>query len=274
MKICRNRIKAYIVMLCDEVKLLINEVPAVTTVLLVMAVFLMNLFANKSIKLPFKWLAVDCGITVSWLVFLILNVVTMHFGPRASTLLSVFASFVNVIISIVLFLVSIIPGNWGEACATGTEELINSALDKTIGGTWYVLLGSTIAFIISAVVNNFLNYTIGKILDAASKKDIFSSRFRAFCKNNATGRLIVFFIRTNVATGVGQFVDNFLFAILVSRVFFSWSLVQCVACAFTGMLVELLCELIFTGAGYKVCRSWSDNEVGKEYLNRYMTDSE
>ena len=42
-----------------EFELLLRSVPSVITVLFVMSVFAMNLLANKSVALPFDWLALD-----------------------------------------------------------------------------------------------------------------------------------------------------------------------------------------------------------------------
>ena len=76
----------------------------------------------------------------------------------------------------------------------------------------------------------------------------------------------VFVLRTYISTAVGQFVDNFVFALLVSHFFFGWTIVQCITCAATGMVVELLCEAIFFYPAFLITKRWKKNEVGKEYL--------
>ena len=53
-------------------KLLLSSVPSYVTVVFVMSVFAMNLLANKSINIPLDWLALDCGIIVSWAAFVIM----------------------------------------------------------------------------------------------------------------------------------------------------------------------------------------------------------
>ena len=65
-----------------EFRLVIKSMPAPVTVIFVMSVFAMNLLANKSISLPVDWLALDCGIIVSWFAFLTMDMATKHFGPR------------------------------------------------------------------------------------------------------------------------------------------------------------------------------------------------
>ena len=71
-----------------EAVLLWRSSPGIVTVFFVLSVVAMNLLANKSISLPVDWLALDCGIIFSWLAFLVMDMVTKHFGPRAAILLS------------------------------------------------------------------------------------------------------------------------------------------------------------------------------------------
>ena len=236
----------------SEFQLLLQSVPTVTFTLFVVAVFSMNLMANKSIDVPFDWLALDCGMIVSWFVFLVLDVLTKHFGPKAATQLSIFATLLNLALCGVFFLVSIIPGTWGEAYVEGGEALTNSALNNTFGGTWYVIFGSATAFLIASFTNNFMNYFVGK----------------AF-KRNPNGPL-AYFCRSLTSTAFSQFVDNFVFAFLVSRVFFGWSLVQCFSCALLGMVVELLCQVVFSWFGYRVSEKWRKNNVGMPYLGQVV----
>lgn len=232
-----------------EFKLFINSLPSTVIALLVMAIFAMNLLANKSIYLPISFMALDCGIVISWLLFLVMDVVTKHFGPKCATELSVFAVILNLFFSLVFFIASVIPGVWSEANPAFLEEIIGLALDKTVGGTWYVVLGSAFAFLIAATVNNFTNHGIGLLF-----------------KNNPDGA-IAYFSRAYVSTALGQFVDNLAFSLTVSRVFFGWTLTQCFVCALTGMLVELICEILFWRLGLKICTRWKKDGVGKEYFD-------
>lgn len=243
---CMKRIKREF----REFNILLKSVPSIVVVLFIMSVFSMNLLANKSISIPWDWLALDCGIFVSWFAFFTMDIVTKHFGPKAANELTVLAILVNLGFCLLLFIGSKVPGMWGEGAVNSEEEvkLINGALNNTFGGTWYVVLGSTTAFLISAVVNNFSNFAIGKLF-----------------KKNPDG-LTAYILRTYVSTALGQFVDNLTFALLVSHFFFGWTLLQCVTCALTGMLVELLCEGIFFYPGFAITRRWKKNGVGEEYI--------
>ncbi|MCR5506162.1 MAG: VUT family protein [Bacilli bacterium] len=232
-----------------EFKILLRSVPALMVTLFVVSVVGMNLLANKSIDTHLNWLALDMGIILSWLSFLTMDIITKRFGPKAGIMISVLALLVNLLFALIFFIAAIIPGVWGESYVEGSEKVINTALNNTFRGTWYILLGSSIAFIVSAVVNCLLNFAIGK----AFKK-----------KPNS---FVAFALRSYVSTAIGQFVDNLLFALIVSKVFFGWTLLQCVTCALTGMVVELLCEVIFSPIGYASLRRMEKDNVGKDYLD-------
>lgn len=231
-----------------EFCVLLKNVPALVLAFFILSVFSMNLLANKSISLPWDWLALDCGIVVSWFAFFAMDILTKHFGPKAATQISVLAIAVSLFFCLLLFLGSLIPGAWGESFVEEGGELINGALDKTFGGTWYVVLGSTAAFLASAFVNNFSNFAIGKLF-----------------KKNPDG-LAAYILRTYVSTAAGQFIDNLTFALLVSHFFFGWTVLQCVTCALTGMLAELLCEGLFFYPGYAIVRRWKKTSLGQEYF--------
>ena len=241
--------KAFLKRELNEARVLFRNIPSVVFALFSVSVILMNLLANKSISVPVDWLALDCGIIVSWISFLSIDVITKHFGPKAAVTASVAAVLINLASCLAMFAASSIAGLWGESFTERGGELINAALDNTIRGTWYVLLGSTVAFVVSAVADALLNHLIGFIF----KKHPDS--FGAFA------------CRAYISTAIGQFIDNITFAMIVSRVFFGWSLSQCIGCAAAGMVFELIIEAVFSPLGFIVCRRWEKDGVGKEYLD-------
>ena len=219
----------------SDFRRLLRSVPPLLVSLLILSVVGMNLLANKSINTGLDWLALDCGILFSWLTFLSMDILTQGYGPRAASALSFVALAMNLLMAGIFFLASRISGVWGESFVEGSEEIINTALDNTFGGTWFIILGSSVAFLASAVLNNFLNYDIGKLL----KRD------RGFGG---------FALRSYVSTFLAQFADNLIFALLVSKLFFGWTLLQCFTCALTGAVAELLFEIFFSPLGYRMSR--------------------
>lgn len=238
--------------LLTEVTLLLRSIPSPVVASYVVAIILMNLLANKAVPLPFDYLVLDCGFFLSWMVFLTMDMVTRRFGPKAADMLSVIALLANLFMCAVFFGISKLPGEWSASYVDGSEAVINAALDETFGGTWYVVMGSSAAFLSSAFVNNFLNHLIGK--KAEGRK-----------KNFAT-----FALRSYVSTFIGQFVDNLVFAFIVSHTFFGLSALQCVLCAFFGAIMELLCEVVFSPIGYRVSQNWERDNVGAEYIEKYV----
>ena len=228
----------------QDTKLLLRSIPSTVTALFTISVVVMNLLANKTIYQS-DVIAIDGGILISWLSFLCMDIVTKAFGPKAATKLSVFAMLTNLLVCLIFYVVSVIPSDADDYTAFNT----------IIGGTWFILLSSTAAFMLSALVNNFLNWGIGRLF-----------------RRNPDGKL-AYVTRSYVSTFIGQFIDNFVFAALTFMVFapifwdgFRWTFVQCVTCSLLGAGLELLMEVIFSPIGYFVLRNWKKDGVGEEYL--------
>ncbi|MBQ3169211.1 MAG: VUT family protein [Clostridia bacterium] len=204
----------------------------------------MNLLANKTLYQN-DWIALDGGILISWLSFMCMDIITKHFGPKASNRISVVAAAINLLTCIIFFIASIIPSNAGDY----------SAFDGIFSGTWFILMGSTIAFLSSAVINNTLNWMIGEIF-----------------RKNPDGKT-AYAMRTYISTFIGQFLDNLIFSIIVfvicAPIFwngFHWTILQCVMCALTGAVAELIMEIAFSPIGYRITQKWKQQNIGSEYL--------
>ncbi len=220
----------------SDFRVLLRSAPPLIVTMMVLSIVGMNLLANKSINTGVDWLALDCGLLLSWMCFLSMDVLTRCFGPKATTQLAVVALVLNLVIAFVFFVAGSIPGVWSASFVEGSETVINDAVDGMFKGTWFILAGSSIAFLVSAVVNNYLNAAIGARL-------AHDTGFGAFAA------------RSYISTFVAQTVDNLVFALLVSQVFFGWTLVQCITCALTGAMMELLFEVVFSPVGYRMTQS-------------------
>ena len=230
--------------LYTNTKILLRNIPATVVAFFVVSVVCMNLLANKTL-LQLDWIALDGGILISWLSFLCMDIITKHFGARASTLICVYAAGINLLTCLIFFVASMIPSSASDY----------TAFDTIFGGTWFVLLGSTVAFLASACINNLLNQAVG----------------RCFCKN-PDGKL-AYAMRSYVSTFIGQFLDNFMFSVIVFVFFaprfwggFSWTPLQCAMCALTGAVAELLMEILFSPIGYRITKRWRAEGVGEEYF--------
>ena len=245
--------RSFIKWLRDEyelTKILLRSIPAPVVALFVISVIAMNILANKTL-VQTDYLALDGGILISWLSFLSMDVVVKHFGPKASNRMSIFAIMVNLLICLIFFIVSIIP----------SEADDYTAFNTIIGGTWFILLSSTIAFLCSALLNNFLNFTVGKMF-----------------KKSPDGKL-AFFTRSYVSTFIAQFFDNFIFSLLTFMLFapifwdgFHWTFIQCLTCSLLGALLELVMEAIFSPLGYLISKNWKKGNVGQQYFDYLNKD--
>jgi uncharacterized integral membrane protein (TIGR00697 family) len=233
-----------------ETVLLFRSIPSAVVSLFVVSVICMNLLANKTL-VQTDFIALDGGVLISWLSFMCMDIITKYFGPKASNKVALLASGINLLTSLIFFIASIIPSNANDY----------TALNGILGGTWFILLGSTIAFLVSAVLNNCLNWLIGTIF-----------------KKNPNGKL-AYATQTYLSTFIGQFVDNLVFSVIVFMLFapiywngFSWTFLQCVTCALTGAVAELIMEIVFSPIGYTIIKKWREQKVGEQYLNFIQGD--
>lgn len=242
--------------LLTQAKDAMRAIPGMVTAILILSVVSMNLLANKSVfNLP--WLASTAGIFVSWISFLCMDAVCKRFGAFTATILNTVAMLATLITAILYMLIVQIPGVWVASYSGATEEVstaINAGLDATFASAWYVVLGSAFAMFLGGVTNSIVNKFVGKKVDT---KDTYKG----------------FAIRSFLSTAAGQFVDNFVFALFVSFVFFGWTWKQVIVCSFMMMLLELVFEIVFSPIGYRLAKNWKKDKVGADYLEAYNIET-
>lgn len=229
----------------EDYRVLLRNVPSLVITLFVVSVIMMNLLANKEL-ISVKYFALDCGFALSWISFLCMDMICKRFGPKAAAKVSILALVINLCATLIFKIMSLTPGMWGEYYSTGMTE-VNDGLNATFGGSWYVVVGSSIAMLAAAICNSVINHAVAKRLSYGGYK--------------------AFAARSFISTGIAQFVDNLTFATIVSYHFFGWSATQVLICSVTGAVAELLCEVVFSPFGYKVSRIWEEENVGKQYLD-------
>lgn len=227
-----------------QTKLLFRSIPSLAVAIFVVAVVCMNLMANKIIFNE-PWLALNGGVLISWIPFLTMDIITKHFGAKAANRLSILAIIVNLSCCLIFYIVSIIG--------------VNEAFDQIFHGTWFILIGSTIAFILSALTNNYSNEAVGKLF-----------------KKNPDGRL-AYITRTYISTFIGQVIDNLAFVVPTYMLFapifwgeqFGWTFLQCFTCSVSCAIFEFIIEAVFAPVGYHINKKWKEERVGEEYLETY-----
>ncbi len=235
-------------------KMLLRSIPAVVVGLFVVSTVTMNLAANKIVWSGLKigqnyFISVTGGVFLSWVVFLIMDMVTKTFGGKAAIKLNLFGAMINTIAILFLGIIASIPSDF-------PFEGANNSFDAVFGFTgngvqpWQILISSTIAYILSGIVNAIVNVLIGR-----------------FFKKNPDGKM-AFITRSYISTMVGQFIDNFIFTALAFNFFAHYyGLLTITGMAIIGALIELFSEIIFSPIAYKKCRKWQKEGVGREYFD-------
>lgn len=231
--------------LVADYKLLLRNVPAFVTSFFVLGTCLMNLAAGKIIFNAMN-VAITGGFILSWLPFLCMDIVAKRFGARAAIMLNILSALGNLFATILLAIVAAIP-----------TETPYVEFNYVFGAVWFICLSSTVAFVVSGVINSLVNSAIGRLFKNKTSAAEFSAR-------------------SFISTFVGQAIDNFLFIFGVYVVFAPkfWGIaplpvLTCLGTAIVGGLFELIAEVILAPIGYRVVKRWERENVGKEYLDAH-----
>lgn len=236
-------------------KKLLRSIPGLVTMLFIMATITMNLAANKIVWSGLvvngtPLVSITGGIFLSWLIFLLMDIMTKTYGIKATIKLTLLGALINAFAVIFLGLVALFPAKYPYEGASTFFDTVFGFEALSAPQPWQILLSSTIAYIASGIVNAIVNGLFGKLF-----------------KKNPDGK-IAFYCRSYVSTTIGQFVDNFIFGALAFSVFAKfYNLPTLLGIATLGALIELACEIIFSPFGYRICKKWQSEGVGKDYLD-------
>lgn len=244
-------------------KMLFRSIPSIIVGTFLVSILGMNLLANKFLLTGGSWVSVTWGLLLSAIPFLVCDIVTKTYGAKATIKLNILGLIVSLSMTLIFLFVSVMPefGNFTTHWhGNFTYGEIGFGQGGVMRASWYITLASSIAFLVSGIVNAVVNAAIGKL----------------FHKN--PNSRIAFMTRSYSSTLIGQFVDNFLFIFLAFGVFANmagvWSSQVCLVnltaglgAGLIGALVELLMEVIISPVGYKICKKWQTEGVGKEYLD-------
>lgn len=231
-------------------KMLLRSIPGLVTTIFVVAVVVMNLMASKTVIMTDpSWFGVTGGLFLSWIPFLVMDILNKTYGAKAATKINLLGLGVNLICVGIFQLISMFQ--------IGGDPAAYDAFNATFKQTWQILVASSIAFVVSGIVNNIVNVSIGKL----------------FKKNPDSKTAYV--TRTYISTMIGQFIDNFIFTGLAFLVFFNlsigttlgWTIWTVLGAAVFGAVLELLMEVVFSPVGYKICQKWRKDSVGEDYLS-------
>ena len=231
----------------------LRSVPSLALALITVATVLMNILANKSIiNLP--WLIQDAGILMSWVGFLVGDLLVKAFGSKNAIRVNLTCLGISLFISGLLAIVAVVPGEWSPVVdpTINPGDLgsnINAAVNSVMGNVWYVILGSAVASAVGLVVNGLTQGLLIKKIETKHGDKYWG-----------------FFVASAASTMIGQIIDNMVFALLVSVKFFGWTWTQVMVCSLTGAIFELIIELVFSPLTYKISKNWKKNGIGTEWM--------
>lgn len=239
----------------------LRSIPSLALALITVATVLMNILANKSIiNLP--WLIQDAGILMSWVGFLVGDLLVKAFGSKNAIRVNLTCLGISLFISGLLAIVAVVPGEWSPVFdpTINPGDLgsnINAAVNSVMGNVWYVILGSAVASAVGLVVNGLTQGLLIKKIETKHGDKYWG-----------------FFVASAASTMIGQIIDNMVFALLVSVKFFGWTWTQVMVCSLTGAIFELIIELVFSPLTYKISKNWKKNGIGTEWMKADKDNTE
>lgn len=239
----------------------LRSIPSLALALITVATVLMNILANKSIiNLP--WLIQDAGILMSWVGFLVGDLLVKAFGSKNAIRVNLTCLVISLFISGLLAIVAIVPGDWSPLFDPTINpgdigSNINAAVNSVMGNVWYVILGSAVASAVGLVVNGLTQGLLIKKIEAKHGDKYWG-----------------FFVASAASTMIGQIIDNMVFAALVSVKFFGWTWTQVMVCSLTGAIFELIIELVFSPLTYRISKNWKKSGIGTEWIKADKDNTE
>ena len=220
-----------------------KKVPAWLIALSAVTTVLMNLLANKTLYSDGMYLSIDCGLMVSWVMFLVMDIATQRYGGKASFAITIFDVFVALAMSGIMVGVAAIPESPVSGWFMGDDAAVS--MNGLIGNNYLVILTSLFAFICSSGVDILSNITIGRLFNK-------TKTFEGQANKRTFKGFIVYFFRAYGSTFLSQLTDNIVFQMIAYPLLFT---IPCTPLSiFLGAtlaaLVELVAEFAFAPVGY------------------------
>ena len=214
------------------------------SVIYVVVAVTMNIFCMKSLSFGTSVIICDGGLLISWLVFLISNVIVEVWDERTSIVLVTFAAIVSFVVMLIARLIVFIPTLPDYAEQANAFALVFSNGPRTI-----------IASVTAFWLGNFINvHIIAKI----------KARIEARRRDNS-GK---FFLRAAFSTLVGQLVDNWVFMTLafapIGLSVYEMAWFDITTAVLSGTVIELVLESCLVPFITIPVTKWLRNKRAKE----------
>lgn len=219
-------------------RVLSKTIPGPVVVFYVLSLCYMNFFALK--EFPLGGTAfLDCSFLLSWIPFLVADILIKVLDIHAAASLAIFGAFCNTLFSVLLWFVSIIPSE--------SNLFRNREIADLLGTHILIIVGSALALIISTCVKCYIVYKMNK-----KESNLMSVKtvYKEAC----------------VSSLIGQLVDNTIFAFFVSYLLHKWTFSTIVVSILLKTVIELFMETVCLSLGYITMTQWKEDGIGEKYL--------
>ena len=204
----------------------------------------MNIFCMKALSFGTSVIICDGGLLVSWIVFLVSNVIVEVWDERTAVYLASFAAITTFVLMLIGRLIVIIPTLPEYADQADAFAMVFSNGPRTI-------IASAMAFWVGNLVNVHIIYRIKTALEKRNS----DNRFR-------------FFLRAAFSTLVGQLADNALFMVLafapIGLSVYEMTWFDIMTAVLSGTVIELAIESCFVPFITIPLTRWLQNKKKQE----------
>ena len=204
----------------------------------------MNIFCMKALSFGTSIILRDGGLLISWLVFLLSNVVVEVWDERTAIYLTTFSAITSFVLMVIGRLIVFIPTLPEYAEQANAYAMIFSNGPRTI-------VASVMAFWVGNLVNVHIIFRIKTALEKRRKDN--------------RGR---FFLRAAFSTLIGQLVDNALFMVLafapIGLSLYEMAWFDIMTSVFSGTVIELVIESCFVPFLTMPLTRWLQNKRKQE----------
>ena len=243
----RDRFNAKMTSIWKGARLLACTIPGPIVATYVLAITYMNFFAIK--EFPISTIAViDCAFLLSWIPFLITDMVTKALEIHAAISLAIFGCSCNVVFSVFLWFVTLIPSSLG---IFSDKPQVQTAIESVFGGSHLaIIFGSALSLFVAIVVKSLIIWNMDKKYNEDEKMSVK-----------------IFYKEVAISSLVGQLVDNSIFAFFSAYLLFHWDFNKIFWSVIIKTALELVMEMLCLPMGYMRCSQCKEDGICEKYMN-------
>lgn len=243
----KNKINDKLRSIWQGARLVTSAIPGPAVATYVLALTYMNLFAIKEFPVG-PLVIIDCAFLLSWVPFMLTNVISKVLDIHAAISLAIFAGTSNLMFSLLLWFVTRIPTSFGMF---SVDSGVQFQIEAILGSHFLVIFGSVLALFAGVTMKCIVVWLIDK-KQQALKKD-------PMC-------IPCFYGQAIISSMIGQLVDNLIFTFFVGNLLLHWNILKILASVIVKTLIEVIMEILCLPLGYIQVQQWNADRIGIDYM--------